>query len=204
MPMVCLSSPGRPHSLPDRYSRVEPTSASPAGRPQGSHPHIRPTPALTMTTIWLRRGLRGRSKGRGGSSAVWGPLRLPWGGMGPLARLPPKVSGREGRPQGSPPRFHTCPRPYYDHGYSHSWFLDHRSPWGAHTDRFFGAVRFSRGGGGGGCGVGVLAPPSPKSGHLTRTDPAPPGHEPFPQKPTRVRHWAGGRYLCLPSRGYSL
>jgi hypothetical protein len=29
------------------------------------------------------------SKGRGGGGAVWGPLRLPWGGVGPLARPTP-------------------------------------------------------------------------------------------------------------------
>src|SRR5437660_12703656 len=35
------------------------------------------------------------SKGRGGGRAVPGPLRLPWGGVGPLARLLSKVSGRK-------------------------------------------------------------------------------------------------------------
>jgi hypothetical protein len=27
------------------------------------------------------------SKGRGGAGVVWGPLWLPWGGVGPLAQL---------------------------------------------------------------------------------------------------------------------
>ncbi len=34
---------------------------------------------------------RSHSKGRGGDEGRWGPLRLPWGGVGPLARLLQKV-----------------------------------------------------------------------------------------------------------------
>ena len=30
---------------------------------------------------------RSHSKGRGGDEERWGPLRLPWGGVGPLAQL---------------------------------------------------------------------------------------------------------------------
>jgi hypothetical protein len=41
---------------------------------------------------------RSHCKGRGGRGEAWGPLRLPWGGVGPLAQPTPKcVREREGR-----------------------------------------------------------------------------------------------------------
>ena len=81
--------PGRPQgefTVPTPTEQEE-GKGTPPGRPQGSPPLIRVLPRPYND----HGAARSHCRGGGGGEERWGPLWLPWGGVGPLAHTPTEL-----------------------------------------------------------------------------------------------------------------